>query len=153
MRAFPVLVCALCGRRGQRDFITTHIANTRVYRCANATACEQRRRARERAAGRPVVPPVSSLQDPPEWLSMLVANTWQTPEWAVWERVWRPELAKRGVRPDILEPVGDPDRPTAISVSLPGKGRRSGGIDWVADSELTAVLTGLRRLVDELDRP
>ena len=109
---------------------------------------------RPRASGRPAGPAaVSSLQDPPEWLSILVANTWQTPEWTAWERVWRPELAKRGVRPDMLEPVGDPDRPTAISVSLPGKGRRSGGIDWHTDAELTAVLTALRRLVDELDRP
>jgi hypothetical protein len=153
MSAFPVLVCALCDRRGQRDFIRTHIANARAYRCANATACEQRRGARERTFGRPVLAPVSSLQDPPEWLSMLVANTWQRPEWAVWERVWRPELAKRGVAPDMLEPVGDPDRPTGISVSLPGTGRRSSRIDWGTDAELTAVLTGLRRLVDELDRP
>jgi len=99
------------------------------------------------------LPPVSTWQDLPAWLSALVANTWQRPEWDVWERVWRPELAKRGVTPGMLEPVGDPDLPTGISASPAGKGWRSGRIDWEADADRTAVLTGLRRLVDELDQP
>ena len=89
----------------------------------------------------------------PAWLSDLVEKSWQLPEWRVWERVWRPELAKRGVTPDMLEPVGDPALPTGISVLSAGKGRRSGAIDWEADPQLTAVLTGMRRLVAELDRP
>jgi hypothetical protein len=70
----------------------------------------------------------------------------------VWERVWRPELAKRGVTPEMLKPVGNPERPTGIAASSPGKGRRSGLIDWEADAEKTAVLTGMRRLVADLDR-
>jgi hypothetical protein len=44
-------------------------------------------------------------------------------------------------------------RPTGISASPAGKGWRSGRIDWEADAQLTADLTGLRRLVDELDQP
>jgi hypothetical protein len=95
---------------------------------------------------------VSSWQDLPDWLSRLVAGTWQRPEVDLWERVWRPELAKRGVTPDMLEPVGDPDRPTGISASPPGRGWRSGRIDWEADADRTAVLTGMRRLVAEFDR-
>lgn len=86
------------------------------------------------------------------WLSELVANTWRAAEWLAWERVWRPELARRSVTPDMLEPVGDPSRPTGISAFSPERGWRSGRIDWEADAELTAVLTGMRRLVDELDR-
>lgn len=92
-------------------------------------------------------------QDLPAWLATLTVNTWHRPEWDVWERVWRPELAKRGVTPDMLEPVGDPGRPTGIAASPPDRGRRSGRIDWEADAEMTAVLTGMRRLVAELDRP
>jgi hypothetical protein len=52
----------------------------------------------------------------------------------------------------MLEPIGDPGRPTGISASPHEKGRRSGSIDWDADAEKTAVLTGMRRLVAELDR-
>ena len=96
---------------------------------------------------------MSTWPDLPQWLSAVVANTWRAPEWTVWERVWRPELAKRGVTPDMLEPVGDPNHPVGISASLEGKGWRSGSIDWESDAPLTAVLTGMRRLVDELDRP
>jgi len=95
---------------------------------------------------------MNTPQDLPSWLSNLVENIWQPPEWRTWERVWRPELAKRGVTPDMLEPVGDPERPTGISAASPDKRWRSGGIDWKADPELTAVLTGMRRLVAELDR-
>ena len=95
---------------------------------------------------------MSAWQDLPVWLTELVANTWRAPEWSVWERVGRPELARRGVTPEMLEPVGDPVRPTGISAFSPERGWRSGGIDWVADAELTAVLTGMGRLVDELDR-
>jgi hypothetical protein len=90
--------------------------------------------------------------DLPVWLSELVENTWRAPEWLIWERVWRPELAKRSVTPDMLEPVGDPGRPDGISALSPDHGWRSGRIDWQADADLTAVLTGMRRLVDELDR-
>jgi len=95
---------------------------------------------------------VNTWQDLPAWLSNLVVNTWQTSEWAVWERVWRPELAKRGVTPDMLEPVGNPDRPTGIAATPPDREWRSGRIDWEADADITAVLTGMRRLVAELDR-
>ena len=98
------------------------------------------------------LPPVHAWQALPAWLSALVENTWQRPEWTVWERVWRPELAKRGVTPEMLKPVGNPERPTGIAASSPGKGRRSGLIDWEADAEMTAVLTGMRRLVADLDR-
>ena len=103
------------------------------------------------------LPWVSTWQEPwrdlPEWLSALVANTWKAPEGVVWEQVWRPELAKRGVTPEMLEPVGDPEHPTGIATAVPGKGRRWGRIDWESDPGLTAVLTGLRRLVDALDQP
>ena len=88
----------------------------------------------------------------PMWLLHLVEDTWRLAEWRVWERVWRPELAKRGITPDMLEPVGDPVRPRGISALSADKGRRWGGIDWEADPQLTAVLTGMRRLVAELDR-
>ena len=98
-----------------------------------------------------VLPPVT-WQALPAWLSELVENTWHKPEWDTWERVWRPELAKRGVTPDMLEPVGSPERPTGISAASPDRGWRSGGIEWETDADLTAVLTGMRRLVTELDR-
>jgi hypothetical protein len=52
----------------------------------------------------------------------------------------------------MLEPVGAPERPTGISACPPGRAWRAGQIDWQADAELTAVLTGMRRLVDDLDR-
>ena len=90
--------------------------------------------------------------DLPVEISKLVVNTWQTAEWLAWERVWRPELAKRGITPDMLELVGNPERPAGIAASSPVKGARSGLIDWEADAETTAVLTGMRRLVAELDR-
>ncbi len=95
---------------------------------------------------------MNTWQDLPVWLSELVANTWRKPEWDTWERVWRPELAKRGVTPDLLEPVGDPEHPAGISAFSPDRGWRSGHIDWEADAPQTAVLTGMRRLVAELDR-
>ena len=97
------------------------------------------------------LPPAPTWQPLPAWLSDLVENTWRKPEWDTWERVWRPELAKRGVTPDMLERVGDPERPTGISASSPDKGRRSARIEWDTDAELTAVLTGMRRLVAEFD--
>jgi hypothetical protein len=95
---------------------------------------------------------VTTWKELPEWLSTLTVNTWQKPEWEVWERVWRPELAKRGVTPEMLEPVGNPEHPTGIAASCPAGDRRSGSIDWEADAAMTAVLTGMRRLVAELDR-
>jgi hypothetical protein len=67
-----------------------------------------------------------------------------------WEDVWKPELAKRGVTPDMLGYVGDAARPLAIDVSPPGKGWRSGKFDWDADGE-RAVPEALRRLVQSLD--
>ena len=96
---------------------------------------------------------MEASQDLPLWLSELVADTWKRPEWEAWERVWRPELAKRGVTPAMLEPVGAPERPTGIAAATAGRAWRAGSIDWQADPELTAVLTGMRRLVADLDRP
>jgi hypothetical protein len=87
----------------------------------------------------------------PKWLNELVvgqlraANTYRA-----WEDVWKPELAKRGVTPDMLGYVGDPARPTAIDVSPPNKGWRSGRFGWDADGEL-AALEALPRLVQNLD--
>jgi hypothetical protein len=98
------------------------------------------------------LPPVNTWQALPAWLSELVENIWRKPEWDTWERVWRPELAKRGVTPDMLEPVGSPEHPTGISAASAEKGRRSGRIEWETDAELTAVLTGMRRLVADFDR-
>ena len=95
---------------------------------------------------------MNTWQDLPAWISRLIVDIWQTAEWLTWERVLRPELAKRGVTPEMLEPVGDPERPTGIAAVSPVKGWRSGSIDWQADKEMTAILTGMRRLVAELDR-
>jgi hypothetical protein len=95
---------------------------------------------------------VSACQDLPAGISKLVVNTWETAEWLAWERVWRPELAKRGITPKMLELVGNPEHPTGIAACSPERGSRSGLIDWEADAEKTAVLTGMRRLVAELDR-
>ena len=95
---------------------------------------------------------MNTWQDLPAWISRLIVDIWQTAEWLMWERVLRPELAKRGVTPEMLEPVGDPERPTGIAALSPDKGRRSGSIDWEADAEMTAILTGMRRLVADLDR-
>jgi hypothetical protein len=97
-------------------------------------------------------PPQAMWSDLPIEVSKLVVNIWQTAEWLAWERVWRPELAKRGITPDMLELVGNPERPTGIAAFSPARGSRSGLIDWEADAEKTAVLTGMRRLVAELDR-
>jgi hypothetical protein len=96
--------------------------------------------------------PANTCRDLPAEISKLVVNTWQTAEWLAWERVWRPELAKRGITPDMLELVGNPERPTSIAAVSPARGSRSGLIDWRTDAEKTAVLTGMRRLVAELDR-
>jgi hypothetical protein len=52
-----------------------------------------------------------------------------------WEEGWEPELAKRGVTPDMLGYVGEPDRPLAIDVSPPGKGWRAGKLDWDAEGD------------------
>jgi hypothetical protein len=95
---------------------------------------------------------VNTCGDLPAGISKLVVKSWQTAEWLAWERVWRPELAKRDVRPEMLELVGDPEHPTGIAAFSPDRGSRSGLIDWEADAERTAVLTGMRRLVAELDR-
>ena len=96
------------------------------------------------------LPRVSEWQDAPKWLLDLVVSVWQRDDWRALE-VWRERLAKRDVTPDMLEPVGDPTRPIAISATPPGMGWLSGTIDWHGDSERTAVLNGLRRLVEELD--
>ena len=95
--------------------------------------------------------PANTCRDLPVGFSKLVAATWQTAEWLAWERVWRPELAKRGVTPEMLELLGDPEHPTGIAASAPDRTSRSGLIDWEVDPERTAVLTGMRRLVAELD--
>ena len=91
--------------------------------------------------------------DLPVEISNLVVSTWQTAEWLAWERVWRPELAKRGITPKMLELVGNPEHPTGIAAFSPDRGLTV-GTDRLekADAERTAVLTGMRRLVAELDR-
>lgn len=89
-------------------------------------------------------------QDAPAWLVELVRGNWGEPEWRAWEDVWKPALATRGVMPDMLNPVGDPARPLAISTSPPDARWCQATIDWEADGN-TAVLDALRRLVDDLD--
>jgi len=92
---------------------------------------------------------VDQFQDLPGWLHDLVRNVWEGPEWQAWERVWKPELAKRGVTPDMLEPFGDPRQPLAIEVRRPGMRSCSGKIDE-ADGR-AAVLEALLQLVRDLD--
>jgi hypothetical protein len=94
--------------------------------------------------------PEPAWQDAPFWLVELVRGTWEVPEWRAWDAVWEPELAKRGVTPALLEPIGDPARPEGISARPPGGRWCSGEIRWEADDERTAVLEGIRRLVDDL---
>ncbi len=94
---------------------------------------------------------VSEWQDMPEWLNKLVAGRPGAADvYRAWEDVWKPELAKRGVTPDMLGYVGDAARPRAINARPPGRGWRSGAFDWDADGEL-AVLEALRRLVQNVD--
>jgi hypothetical protein len=90
-------------------------------------------------------------QDMPEWLSGLVAGRPAAADvYRLWEDVWKPELAKRGVTPDMLEPVGDPAEPLAISATPPSKGWRSGAIEWETDGDF-AILQAIRRLIAQLD--
>ena len=93
---------------------------------------------------------MSEWQDAPEWLTDLVRGTWGAAEWQAWENVWRPELAKYGVTPEDLRPVGDPGKPVAIDARPPGGSWCHGRVEWEADGEQAAVLYALRRLVEDL---
>jgi hypothetical protein len=69
-------------------------------------------------------------QDAPEWLNSLIAGRPQATEvLRLWETVWKPELAKRGISPDMLGYVGDPAKPRAIDVSPPGVRRLVQNLD------------------------
>jgi hypothetical protein len=83
----------------------------------------------------------------PEWLGVLIPGE---RERQAWREVWAPELANRGVTPELLAPVGPPDRPIAIATGQGYSGPwRSGKVDW-SDGEV-AILNALRRLVEALD--
>lgn len=87
----------------------------------------------------------------PKWLNELVAGQPGAADtFRAWENVWKPELTKRGVTPDMLGYVGDPAHPRAIDARTPDKGWRSGKLDWDADGD-RAVLEALRRLVQSFD--
>jgi hypothetical protein len=88
--------------------------------------------------------------DAPVWLIDLAVGGWGPHEWRAWEEVWKPELGRRGIKPEMLEPIGDPSRPLAISVDPPGRRWCSGKIRWDVDGD-TAILEALRRLVQDLD--
>lgn len=88
------------------------------------------------------------MDELPKWLAMLIPGE---RERQAFREVWAPQLAKRGVTPDLLAPVGPPDRPIAIATGQGYSGAwASGTVDWSDDT--TAILTGLLRLVEALDR-
>jgi hypothetical protein len=76
-------------------------------------------------------------------------GVWETPEWLTWENTWKLELAKRGVTPDMLEPLGDPRKPLAVEATPPALRRCSGKIDWTDGR--SAILDALLRLVRDID--
>jgi hypothetical protein len=94
---------------------------------------------------------VNQWQDAPEWLVKLVRGKWGAPEWRAWEEAWKLRLAKHGVTPDMLTPVGDPGRPTAIQTRPPGGRWCHGPIYWGEDDEGRAVLLALGRLVEDVE--
>jgi hypothetical protein len=90
--------------------------------------------------------------DAPSWLTELVAGTWGEREWQAWRDVWKLELAKRGVRPKMLQPTGgSPGRPSHIAISDESLAWCSVEILWDEDGD-TAPLDAIRRLIVELDR-
>jgi hypothetical protein len=96
---------------------------------------------------------MNDLHGMPNWLNALVRASWSEAEWQLWDDDWRPELERRGVPPELLDPVGsDFTHPTGIGVRVPGGRWCSAALDWEADGE-KAVFFALQRLVDELDRP
>jgi hypothetical protein len=95
---------------------------SRLASRARADGVKRARRAR--------IGSVGEFQDLPGWLHDLVRGVWETPEWLTWENTWKLELAKRGVTPDMLEPLGDPRKPLAVEATPPALRRCSGKIDW-----------------------
>jgi hypothetical protein len=96
---------------------------------------------------------MNDLHGMPNWLSALVRGRWSEADWQLWDDDWRPELERRGVTPELLDPVGsDFTRPTGIGVRVPGGRWCSADLDWEGDGE-KAVFFALQRLVDELDSP
>jgi hypothetical protein len=65
---------------------------------------------------------VDEWQDMPAWLHGVVAGTPRAVDvYRVWEDTWKPKLAELDITPEMLEPVGDPVRPIAVSVDPPGR--------------------------------
>lgn len=94
---------------------------------------------------------MAECPDAPAWILELAVGIWDAPEWMAWERL-RGQLAEIGVTPDMLEPIGDPNRPTGVSAAPVEKGWRHGRIAWDADGQKSALLNGIARLLDELER-
>jgi hypothetical protein len=94
-----------------------------------------------------------SLADEPEWLTDLVVGVWDAGDWQEWHNLAIPALAKRGIKPSMLEPIGiDPDRPMAITVNRPeSPWVRGGTIDWSRDDIGRAVLNAIDELIANLD--
>ena len=92
---------------------------------------------------------MTEVPDAPTWLTKLLAASNVT---AYYEEVWKPQLAKRGVTPDMLRPVGDsPGRPSHITIDDPGLSWCSVEIRWELGGD-TVMLDAIRRLIIELDK-
>ena len=93
-------------------------------------------------------------QEAPEWLRTLVAGfSDKAVFWHFWGKEWKPQLTKRGVTPDMLDPIKAQGaaRLVGIHTRPPGGISANAKIDW-SEGEGHAVLSALNRLVHDLDR-
>jgi hypothetical protein len=93
---------------------------------------------------------MTEWQDMPEWLNKLIADRPRAADvFLKWEDRYRPELSKRGVTPDMLEPISDPDQPTGIGVRPKGKVWAHARIEY--DGDDPRILDALDLLIRNID--